>query len=63
MRWPYRFIIGLLGLLLFVSTANADRRVALVIGNGAYKNVPKLSNPANDASDVAAALAQEIHGE
>ena len=33
-----------------------SRRVALVIGNGAYKNVPELPNPSNDASDVATAL-------
>jgi uncharacterized caspase-like protein len=30
--------------------------VALVIGNGAYRNAPKLPNPPNDAKDVAAAL-------
>jgi uncharacterized caspase-like protein len=37
--------------------ASADgRRVALVIGNSAYRNVPALPNPANDAGDVAAAL-------
>ncbi len=34
----------------------AEKRVALVIGNGAYKNAPALPNPRNDASDVAAAL-------
>ena len=28
----------------------AERRVALVIGNSAYKSVPRLSNPANDAT-------------
>ena len=40
------------------STAEAaeGRRVALVIGNGAYRNVPALLNPPNDASDIAAAL-------
>lgn len=32
-----------------------DRRVALVIGNSAYSNGP-LTNPANDARDMAAAL-------
>ena len=31
-----------------------ERRVALVIGNSAYINTPKLPNPANDAADVAA---------
>jgi uncharacterized caspase-like protein len=34
----------------------ADTRVALVIGNGAYRNVPRLTNPVNDAADVATAL-------
>ena len=32
-----------------------ERRVALVIGNAAYKSAP-LTNPGNDASDVAATL-------
>ncbi|MHC2337851.1 caspase family protein [Bradyrhizobium sp. USDA 4454] len=37
--------------------AAADgKRVALVIGNGAYKSVPTLSNPPTDAGDIAAAL-------
>jgi uncharacterized caspase-like protein len=34
----------------------ADTRVALVIGNGAYQNAPRLPNPPNDAAGVAAAL-------
>jgi len=38
------------------SPALADKRVALVIGNGAYVHAPQLSNPAHDAEDVAAAL-------
>lgn len=39
------------------ATAAADgKRVALVIGNGAYRSVPALTNPPNDAGDVAAAL-------
>jgi uncharacterized caspase-like protein/lipoprotein NlpI len=36
--------------------AFAENRVALVIGNGAYQNAPRLPNPRNDAEDVAAAL-------
>ena len=36
--------------------AVAEKRVALVIGNSAYQNVPKLTNPANDASMMAATL-------
>lgn len=33
-----------------------ERRVALVIGNGAYQNANRLANPANDATDMAAVL-------
>jgi len=36
--------------------AAAESRFALVIGNGAYKNVAALTNPPNDAQDVATAL-------
>lgn len=39
-----------------IAPAFADKRVALVIGNGAYTHVPHLQNPLNDAGDVAAAL-------
>jgi hypothetical protein len=39
-----------------VSAVADGRRVALVIGNGAYRNVPALPNPPNDAGDVTAAL-------
>ncbi len=42
---------------LVAASASADgKRVALVIGNSAYRNVPALPNPAHDASDIAAAL-------
>ena len=34
----------------------AQKRVALVIGNGSYKHTAHLKNPANDAGDMAAAL-------
>ena len=43
-------------LLLLPSFAHAQKRVALVIGNSAYQHTPKLTNPKNDAADVAAAL-------
>lgn len=36
----------------------ADRRIALVIGNGAYKRAGQLVNPPNDASLLAKALRQ-----
>lgn len=55
-----RAILLLFG-LIFVSfvlalPAQADKRVALVIGNSAYQSVVALPNPANDAADMAAAL-------
>lgn len=34
-----------------------NRRVALIIGNGGYTNASRLTNPTNDAQDVALALA------
>ena len=42
--------ILVLFLLLWSSVAHAERRVALVIGNGAYTKVPSLNNPKNDAA-------------
>jgi uncharacterized caspase-like protein len=33
-----------------------QKRVALVIGNSAYRNTPRLENPRNDATDMGAAL-------
>jgi uncharacterized caspase-like protein len=49
--------LRLLVLLLFAislgaAPARAERRVALVIGNSAYKSVPRLANPVNDATLV-----------
>jgi uncharacterized caspase-like protein len=35
---------------------NAGKRIALVIGNGAYTKAPPLKNPPNDARDMAATL-------
>ena len=43
-------------LLLSAFPAMSEKRVALVIGNGAYQSTPALANPANDAGDMAAAL-------
>lgn len=38
------------------SNRNSERRVALVIGNGAYTSAPPLKNPPNDARDMVATL-------
>lgn len=56
MRLLFRLAVCSCLLMLMVVDAHADRRVALVIGNGAYRNVPALPNPPNDAADVAASL-------
>ena len=38
------------------AVAPTERRVALVIGNGAYRNAPPLANPPNDARVIAEAV-------
>ncbi len=43
-------------LLVSVAPAFAEKRVALVIGNSAYKHAPTLANPKNDAAGVVASL-------
>jgi uncharacterized caspase-like protein len=43
-------------LLLIAGPTNAEKRVALVIGNAAYKSAAILQNPRDDAQDVSAAL-------
>nr|WP_284264858.1 caspase family protein [Bradyrhizobium iriomotense] len=42
--------------MLGCGSAHAEKRVALVIGNSAYKNVPRLANPVNDAGLVGGML-------
>ncbi|HJS08936.1 MAG TPA: caspase family protein, partial [Pirellulales bacterium] len=42
--------------MLLAGNAQAERRVALVIGNSSYANVRGLANPTNDAIAVAALL-------
>ncbi|MDQ6867770.1 MAG: caspase family protein [Pseudomonadota bacterium] len=50
--------LSVLILTFWVGTALADKRVALIVGNGQYTRItPKLVNPANDAHDLAQALA------
>src|SRR6202521_144494 len=49
-------ILSLICMLFTVHAAKADRRVAFVVGNGAYKNVAQLPNPAVDAKAMAAVL-------
>src|SRR4051812_32007337 len=50
-------LTGLVALMLAsVSAAQADRRVAMVVGNSAYASAASLRNPRNDASDMAETL-------
>lgn len=52
-------VIGLLNSpVALVPSGPLERRIALVIGNSRYQNVPALRNPANDASLVAETLKQ-----
>jgi uncharacterized caspase-like protein len=51
-----RVVVAFLVLLLVPSLAQAQKRVALVIGNSAYKHAGTLANPRNDSGDVAAGL-------
>ncbi len=53
----YRFLIAvLLVQALTILPAAAAKRVALVIGNAAYSQAGPLTNPVNDAADMAKAL-------
>ena len=56
MRTFAKFVLFASIMLSAFSTAQAERRVALVIGNSNYENAGKLVNPKNDAEAVSAAL-------
>jgi uncharacterized caspase-like protein len=43
-------------LIAHPAPALADNKIALVVGNSLYRNVPALTNPVNDAADVAESL-------
>jgi Caspase domain/Putative peptidoglycan binding domain len=55
MRFP-TIILSLFLMLVSADAALADKRVAFVVGNGAYKNVAQLPNPPIDAKAMAATL-------
>jgi len=48
--------LSAIGILASSHVAKADRRVAFVVGNGAYKNVTPLPNPPIDAKAMAEVL-------
>jgi uncharacterized caspase-like protein len=47
---------AIFSVFLLTQPASAEKRVALVIGNSAYQNVGRLSNPANDAAAITTIL-------
>jgi uncharacterized caspase-like protein len=51
-----RFLLFAFLCLTLAAPAHAEKRVALIIGNGFYQYQPILTNPKHDAEDVAKAL-------
>src|SRR5579862_9111364 len=49
------FVATLFACIPLLSTA-AEKRIALIIGNSTYRNVPQLNNPKNDAVLMAQTL-------
>src|SRR3984957_445138 len=54
MRAVWVTLLAICSIWLFSEPALAEKRVALVIGNSAYRNVSRLANPANDSAAIAA---------
>ena len=55
MRYP-TLILSVICMAFTAGAANAEKRVAFVVGNGTYKNVAPLPNPSVDAKAMASAL-------
>src|ERR1700739_1088455 len=54
-----RFLLAAMSLAALLVSGNAalaDKRVAFVVGNSAYRNVPQLPNPVVDAKSIAKVL-------
>jgi uncharacterized caspase-like protein len=56
MRFRNAFAPAVCAVFLLSGSARAEKRVALVIGNGSYQNVAPLDNPTNDAKLMADTL-------
>src|SRR3979490_561285 len=59
--WPSRLAMLMniaAAFLAFAAPAHAEKRVALVVGNNDYKNVPKLQKAVNDARTMGDTLKQ-----
>jgi hypothetical protein len=55
-RIPQFIAVTWLALLCALAPAYAEKRVALVVGNGAYRHADRLANPVNDARGMRDAL-------
>src|SRR5271165_5103309 len=53
---PTNLIAVLVAAVCFATQAHAEKRIALVVGNSAYRNVTPLDNPKNDARLMADTL-------
>lgn len=51
-------VVAVAGMLIWTASlyAATEKRVALVVGNGAYESAGLLKNPTNDAGDISSAL-------
>src|SRR5215831_15177730 len=56
MRLAKLFLPPLLVLLSWCPLAQAERRIALVVGNSGYQHIARLANPSNDAQLMADTL-------
>ena len=56
MRWLMVWLVALAATGWHLPVAHAETRVALVVGNSAYRSTTPLANPLNDARDMTAAL-------
>lgn len=56
MVYLFRIVILFFVAFLNAGLAQAERRVAFVVGNSGYQHVPELKNPFNDARGMAAKL-------
>lgn len=56
MRWLMIWLVALAATGWHRTAAHAKTRLALVVGNSAYRSTTPLTNPLNDARDMAAAL-------
>jgi hypothetical protein len=54
MRGIGTLVLAICAACLFGQPASAEKRVALVMGNSAYKNVSWLANPVNDSDAISA---------